>query len=147
MVALRWLAVSLCVVASAGCLEPNVEPTADQPQESQAAPSIALSKDEEEDRLVVVAVEAGFHWSSLGLMADPEGARATAGGADGAPPIDLVPRQPRAPSTSAEDVVAGDWLDFCAATAPAESVTVSVVHTQTNTLVYVTTFQSVAACG
>jgi hypothetical protein len=116
-------------------------------QEFRRAPSVTLQKDEREDQVVVTAVEAGFEWETLGLKGEPAGTQVSAGGADEAPAIQLIPDESRRPSSSAEEVLAGDVLRFCATDGTLGPVTYSIAEMETNTLVSVVTFQDVARCS
>jgi hypothetical protein len=149
MVPLRWPAF-LWVLALAGCLQASVAP-GDGLEGTSRVPSIALVRDEQEDRLVVNAVEAGFEWATLGVSADRAGTQVRALGAedgDGeSPPVALLPGEFRPASSSPDDVLAGDVLRFCAVDGVTEPVTYKVAETDSNTIVYATTFASVASCG
>ena len=146
MVVVRCAAALLVALASTGCLEPNVDHATIEPERAERAPTLAVSRDEQQDQLVFTAVEAAWTWDRLGVMADAEGTNVKAGGADDGPAVALKPQEIGRPSTSTENLYAGDVLEFCAIEGTAGPITYRLVDIETNTLVYETTFQSVAAC-
>jgi hypothetical protein len=151
MASARWLAF-LWVLPFAGCLQASVAPghAGAGLEGTSRAPSIAFLKDGQEGRLVVSAVEAGFGWAALGVSADRSGTVVRAGGAeeDGeGPPVALAPNAVGHPSSSPDDVVAGDFLRFCSAEAAQGPVTYAIVETEGNRIVFTATFDPVAPCG
>jgi hypothetical protein len=139
-----WLAL-LVGVACGGCLA-SVDPS---PHEgTSVAPVLTLQKDEQEDRFVVMAAGPFIPWATVAIQADRAGTRVTVGEVeDGAQsPVELVPTEARAPTSSSEDVVAGDSLDFCAVDNTNGPITYTMSETRTDSILYVGTFETVAVC-
>lgn len=145
MIDLRWFA-ALCGLGFAGCLQASVDPPVNPSTEFQPAPVIAFQKDEGEDRLVMTAVGTGFEWDTLGLKADRIGTRVTPGGADDEPGIHVGTTEFYYPSTSREEILAGDFLDVCGVEGAVGPVTYHIAERETNTLVAEVMFDDVAAC-
>ncbi|MEA3165981.1 MAG: hypothetical protein QOJ26_850 [Thermoplasmata archaeon] len=114
---------------------------------------VSFSRNENSDELIVVMAVEGADWNRLAieattlgtsvrLEADPgtEAVRAHASDPD-------VTKEFQRLSPTPLQLVAGDYLAFCADDGAAATMTYTIVDLWSNTVLYVTTFQAIAACA
>jgi hypothetical protein len=144
----RLLVLLLAFVPAAGCLEASADLPDGMPEPFQGAPPATFLRDDREPEVVVQSIGAGFEWNTLGIRADVAGTRVTVGDADDEPaPMDVPTRQARSPSSSAENILAGDFLRFCSTEGSTPAVTYWFVDLETNTIVYEVDFVDLPVCA
>ena len=117
------------------------------PKTGGSAPSFQLSKDETEDKLVVVQAGEGADWARIGIFTDSTNIHYALNGTVSNSPDNEVSTQPGNPSmikTTQTLMNAGDYLAFRAESA-AQNVKITVKDTVSNQIIGSYTFLSIAA--
>lgn len=108
--------------------------------QAAAAPQIAFTKDETEDRLEVTQVESDTDWGEFTIYSDGEDVRFDRNGGE-RHEVD------ESGTVAGQGTVeATDLLRFCVGGAPQDDVGVAVAHEASQSLVYEGTFTELSAC-
>lgn len=133
------VAITVVLAAVVFVLVSNLSEGGDQ------APTMGFSKDESADRLNLISADAGLDWSQFNIVMDQPGFFELNSAADTTAGTDLVAGTPVAIGTAPAPVSAGNFIGLCGDTTAAANV--RIVHIETNTQVYETTFSTLTVCA
>lgn len=117
------------------------------PKTGGSAPSFQLSKDETEDKLVVVQAGEGADWARIGIFTDSTTTikYALNGSVNsGSTNVSTQPGNPSMIATTQTLMNAGDYLAFRATSAAAQNVKITLKDTVSNQIIGSYTFLSIA---